>query len=103
MQMGDYYRYSTDSYFVEGHLVYTSPHLLLKRLPLIRNRMWNESLTFNYLYVPDFKNCVEFGYGIGNYLYNVGFYAGFEEGTFRMAGLRIALSVFSQREIVVGM
>jgi hypothetical protein len=103
MQMGDYYRYSTDSYFLEGHLVYTSPHLLLKHLPLIRNRIWNESLTLNYLYVPDFKNCVEFGYGIGNYLYNVGFYAGFEEGTFRMAGLRIALSVFSQREIVIGM
>jgi hypothetical protein len=103
LQMGDYYRYSTDSYFVEGHFVYTSPHLLLTKLPLLRNRMWNESLTLNYLYVPDFKHCVELGYGIGNYLYNIGFYAGFEDGTFRMAGLRIALSVFSQREIVIGM
>ncbi len=102
-QMGNYYRYSTDSYFAEGHLVYKTNNLLLKRLPVIRNRMWNESLTLNYLVVPDFKNCVEFGYGIGNYLYNVGFYAGFEEGNFRMAGLRISLWVFSQREIVVGM
>ncbi len=102
-QMGNYYRYSTDSYFAEGHLVYTTNSLLLKRLPLIRNRMWKENLTINYLYVPDYKHCIEFGYGIGNYLYNIGFYAGFEEDAFRMAGLRISLSVFSQREIVVGM
>ena len=103
IQMGDYYRYSTDSYFADAHFIYTSPMLLLKRLPLIRNRMWNESLFMNYIYVPDYKHSVEVGYGIGNYLYNIGVFAGFEKGSFRSAGFRVALSVFSKREIVVGM
>lgn len=102
-QMGDYYRYSTDSYFIEGHFSYHSPFLLLKRLPVVRNRMWSEQLLFNYIYVPEYKNCVEFGYGIGNLLYNVGVFAGFEEGVFRTAGMRISLSLFGNREIVIGM
>jgi len=103
VQMGDYYRYSTDSYFAEGHVAFRTPNLLLKRLPLIRNRLWEESLLLNYLYVPEYKHCIEFGYGIGNDFYNIGFFAGFEKDRFRSAGLRISFSIFSQNEIVVGM
>ncbi|MFH1121049.1 MAG: DUF5686 and carboxypeptidase regulatory-like domain-containing protein [Bacteroidota bacterium] len=103
MQMGDYYRYSTDSYYAEGHIEYKTPYLLLKRLPLVRNRLWEESLLLNYLYTPDYKHCIEFGYGIGNYFYNIGFFTGLETGRFRTAGLRISIPVLGKREIVVGL
>jgi len=102
-QFGDYYRYSTDAGFAEAHFVYQTPFLLLKRLPLIRNRMWDESLMFNYIYTPEYQNSFEFGYGVGNYFYNVGLFAGFEDSKFSKVGLRVSLSVFGRKEIVIGM
>lgn len=103
MQSANYYRYSTAAGFAEAHFVYQTPFLLLKRLPLIRNRMWDESLLFNYIYTPDYRNSFEFGYGIGNYFYNVGVFAGFEDSKFSTISLRVSLSVFGRKEIVIGM
>ncbi|MCO5264750.1 MAG: DUF5686 and carboxypeptidase regulatory-like domain-containing protein [Lentimicrobium sp.] len=103
LQMGDYYRYSTDTYFAEAHFIYRTPFFLLTRLPLIRNRMWTENFTLNYIYVPEYKNCVELGYGVGNSFYSIGVFAGFERGKYRIAGLRISLSMFGKQEVTIGM
>lgn len=98
-QLMGYYTYSTDQYYVEGHFQYLSPFILLKHLPVVRNRMWNESIFVNYLYVPGTKSYCELGYGIGNFLYNAGVFSSFEGITYRQTGFRISISIFGPKEI----
>ncbi len=100
-QLMDYYSNSTDKGYFEGHVMYKTPMLLLKRLPLIRNRMWTENLSANYLYVPGNGYHLELGYGMGNDFYNVGVYSGFNKSGFQSVGFRISLSVFSNQNVEI--
>lgn len=102
-QLGDYYSRSTDDAFVNARVNYSSKYLLLNRLPLLRNRLWEERITLGFLAVPQSRYLAEAGYGLGNMLYNVGIYAAYGDGHNFYWGLRIALQVFSSREITVGM
>jgi len=94
-QLLDYYKYSINDRFIEGHFNYTTPYLLLKRLPIIRNRVWTEKLMVNYLYTPDLRNYTEFGYGIGNELYNIGVFGSFKNLNSDRFGLKISLKIFN--------
>lgn len=94
-QLLDYYKYSTNDRFIEGHFNYTTPYLLLKRLPIIRNRVWTEKLMVNYLYTPLLKNYTEFGYGIGNELYNIGIFKSFKNLNSDQVGLKVSLKIFN--------
>jgi len=100
-QLMDYYTNSTDKGYVEGHVMYKTPMLLLKRLPLIRNRMWNENLSVNYLFVPETGYHLEMGYGIGNELYNIGVYSGFNNSGFESVGFRLSFSIFSNKQLEI--
>ena len=102
-QSVDYYSNSTDSWFVTAHAKYQSQMLLLKRLPLIRNRLWRESVMTSFMYTPEKGSILEIGYGIGNELYNIGGFAGFDSKGFTMAGLRISLSIFSAKQISISL
>ena len=95
----DYYTQGTDKYYAEGHFQYLSKFILLKRLPVIRNRAWNESLFASYLFLPDMKNYTEIGYGIGNSFYNAGVFSGFKGFNYQQTGIRISISIFGQKEI----
>ena len=95
-QLLDYYKYSTNDRFIEGHFSYSTPYLILKRLPLIRDRVWTESLMINYLYTPYLKNYTEFGYGIGNGLYTIGVFGSFRNLNSDRFGLKVSLKIFNQ-------
>jgi hypothetical protein len=95
-QLLDYYQYSTNDRFIEGHFIYSTPFLILKRLPVIRNRVWTEKLIANYLYTPLLKNYTEIGYGIGNELYNIGIFESFKNLNSNSFGLKISLRIFKQ-------
>ena len=100
-QMMDYYSNSTDKGYIESHVMYKTPMLLLKRLPIVRNRLWNESLSANYLFVPENGYHLELGYGIGNELYNFGVYSGFNNSGFQAVGFRLSLSIFSSKQVEI--
>ncbi|MBW6492199.1 MAG: DUF5686 and carboxypeptidase regulatory-like domain-containing protein [Lentimicrobium sp.] len=102
-QLNDYYNWSTDEGFVNAHILYNSRYLMLNRLPLLRNRLWEERLSLSFLAVQHIGYQAEAGYGLGNALYNVGIYTGYGgSGKFSM-GVRISLQVLSRNEIVIGM
>jgi hypothetical protein len=94
-QLLDYYKYSTNDRFIEGHLNYSTPFLLLKRLPLIRDRVWTEKLMVNYLSTPVLKNYTEIGYGIGNELYNIGVFGSFRNLNSDRFGVKVSLKIYS--------
>ena len=88
------YRYSTDERFLEGHVSYATPYLLLKYLPFISNRLWLENLYGHYLTQPGFKNYTEFGYGISQIFLmgSMGVFVGFEDGNYSRWGFRVAFN-----------
>ncbi len=97
----DPYKFSTNEYYLVSHIQYKAPFILLKKLPGLRNRLWNESLFFSYLYTPMNKNYMETGYGIGNMLYNIGVFAGFSGFKYEQIGLRFAILLFGAKEIAL--
>jgi hypothetical protein len=95
-QLLDYYRYSTNDRFVEGHVGYSTPYLLLKRLPLIRDRVWTEKAMINYLYTPVLGHYTEVGYAIGNELYNIGVFGSFRGLNGDRVGVKVSLRIFNR-------
>lgn len=90
-----FYQYSTSIQFLEVHANWQTRRLILKQLPIIRNSLVSENLFVNFLTTPEMKNYVETGYGLGNLflLLNVEAVAGFEEGKFRSAGVKVSLNI----------
>ncbi|KAF0200947.1 MAG: hypothetical protein FD170_3109 [Bacteroidetes bacterium] len=99
----DYYKWSTDEAYVNAHIIYNSKYLFLNRLPLLRNRLWEERFSLSFLAVQHNGHHIEAGYGIGNAIYNLGIYAGYGSDEKFLWGVRIAVPVFSRREITIGM
>ena len=90
-----FYQFSTSDQFLEGHANWQTRRLILKQLPVIRNSSITEKLFINYLSTPELKHYVETGYGISNLflLLNVEAVAGFENGKFRSAGVKVSLNL----------
>ncbi len=86
------YEHSTNDWYLEAHLHYSTPYLLVKNLPFLQDKLWNENLYFSHLTQPNFKNYNEVGYGISQIFLvaNVGVFAGFEEFEFSKWGVRLS-------------
>ncbi len=87
------YEASTNEWYLQGHLKYSSPYLLLKRLPVLSNRLWQESLHLDYLNTPHLKSYVQAGYSIDQIFFmgSVGVFAGFDEGRYKHWGISAVL------------
>jgi hypothetical protein len=87
------YEASTNEWYLQGHLKYSSPYLLLKYLPVLSNRLWNESLHLDYLHTPQLKNYMQVGYSIDQIFLmgSIGVFAGFEDGKYKHWGVSAVL------------
>ena len=90
-----FYEFSTQKSFVDAHINWQSRRLILKHLPIIKNSSVSENLFVNFLSTPEMKNYMEAGYGIRQLflLLNVEGVAGFENGKFRSAGIRVSINL----------
>ena len=89
------YEYSTNDWYVEGHFCYSTPYLLVKNIPFLQDKLWNENLYFSHLTQHDFRNYNEVGYGISQIflMANVGVFAGFEDMEFERWGVRLSFNL----------
>ena len=89
-----FYSQSTPEFFVEGHLKYTTPYLLLKLLPGLSNTLTRENLSLSYLGSRYQTNYTEIGYSLSEifFLGEVGIYMGFDDVKYRSAGVRAILN-----------
>lgn len=87
------YSISTRKGFAEAHIRYTSPTLLLKRLPGLSNTLIRENVSLAMLWTPEAGYYCEAGYALSEiFLFGtVGVYAGFSEDSFESSGLRVVL------------
>jgi hypothetical protein len=85
-----FYSLSTPEFYVEAHLKYTSPYILLKLLPGLSNTLMRENICFSYLGSRFRKSYSEVGYSISEILFvgELGVYAGFDNLTYRSIGLK---------------
>jgi hypothetical protein len=90
-----FYQYSTGSQYAEAHANLQMNKLILKRLPIIKNSSISEKIFLNYLTTPELRNYMEVGYGFTNlFLFlSAEVIAGFEDGNFRSAGVKLILNL----------
>lgn len=90
----DYYQYSVNSQYVQLLASYHSPFLLLKLLPIISERLWQENLHLAALYTKELKPYYEVGYSVNQIaaIVGVGVFAGFQDDTFSSAMLKVSIN-----------
>jgi hypothetical protein len=64
-----FYSMSTPEFYVEGHLKYTTPYLLLKLLPVLSNTLMRENISLSYFGSRYRTNYTEVGYSISEILF----------------------------------
>ena len=80
---------ATDSY-IQGHLMFETPFLILKNIPFISDFADKERIYLSQLHTPYIKSYTELGYGIGNRFFNAGIFTSFHKTNFRKIGVRAA-------------
>jgi hypothetical protein len=90
-----YYSLSTPEFYTEAHIKYTTPYLLLKLLPGLSNTLIRENLSGSFLW-SRYQNCyTELGYSLSEIFLmgEVGIYTGFDNLSFRSAGLKLIFKI----------
>lgn len=89
------YSVSTRKAFAEGHIRYTTPTLLLKRLPVLSRTLIRENIGLSVLWTPEAGYYYETGYSLSEVFLvgTAGVYAGFTGTSFESAGFRVILRI----------
>jgi hypothetical protein len=86
-----FYSMSTPEFYVEAHLKYTTPYLLLKLLPGLSNTLMRENISFSYFGSRFHRNYTEIGYSVSEILFlgELGVYVGFDDIKYRRIGANL--------------
>jgi hypothetical protein len=89
----DYYRASTNESYVQAHATLSSSYLLLKMLPWLSERLWNEAVSVDYLHTPSVAHHIQAGYSLTDigFLFDIGVFTAFENWRYHGTGLRFYL------------
>lgn len=91
------YRYSTNDKWAQAFVTYQSDYLLLKRLPFLQGKLFDEALHLNLLSTPTRETYGECGYSIGlSDLGRIGTFVSFDKQGYDQIGIRISLPLFGQ-------
>lgn len=88
----DNYAYSTNTRWAQANISWYTPYLLLKHLPFLKKKRYDEALHLRSLIVYKQSPYWEAGYSIGRSdLMRVGVFAGFEHLEFDAVGVTVSL------------
>ena len=85
--------YYSSPQYVQLHLMYDSPFLLLHFFKSISKYVLSERLYFSQLYTPEKPSYTELGYGIGNYIFNVAGFVSFHKYKVNEFGFRFTFEL----------
>ncbi|GAA4352485.1 hypothetical protein GCM10023185_12220 [Hymenobacter saemangeumensis] len=90
-QLLDYYRYSTNSSYLEAHYDHHFNGFILNKFPVIRRLKWQEVASLNYLRTPTAGHYLELGAGIEHIfkVIRVDFYTALQSGEKLGTGFRL--------------
>ncbi|GET31741.1 hypothetical protein PbJCM13498_06040 [Prolixibacter bellariivorans] len=91
-----YYELRTDNRFIEGHVSYKAPYILLKYLPGISNTLWRELVWAGYYSMPSYPQYTEIGYSLIEVLFNgnIGVFAGFDDWHYSRVGMNLVIRIY---------
>lgn len=87
----DYYSYSTNGYFIEGHFQHNFAGFILNKIPLIRKLKLQEIAGFHYLSSSTIGQYAELSVGIQRLFARADFVTSFSENQKTGAGVRFGL------------
>ena len=90
------YQYSTNEWFVAGHVKYETLFLMLKFIPRLSRTLITENIHFSFLSNPLTKSYFEVGYSLSKIFLvgNIGFFVGFNEFKSFNWSVRVGFSLF---------
>ncbi|MDR2118691.1 MAG: DUF5686 family protein [Tannerellaceae bacterium] len=92
--LGREWFYASDRY-AQVHLMYQSPFILLQFLEKEASKyVFAERLYFSRLWTPALPSYTEIGYGIGNHIFNIAFFAAFRRLEYQSIGVKFAFELF---------
>lgn len=89
--------------YVQTHVMYENPFLLLRLLKINSTKRFmqvasryimSERLYLSQLWTPVLPCYTELGYGIGNHIFNIGFFIGLDRGKYDGFGCKFAFELF---------
>ena len=93
------YAYSTDTRWAQTNISWYTPYLLLKQLPFLKKKNFDEALHLRSVAVYDRKVYTEVGYSAGLYeMARIGVFAGFDDLKFRSVGVSVSIPLSMLRE-----
>ena len=88
----DYYRFSTYTEYIEGHIEHNFSGFITNKIPLIRKLKLQEIVDFNYLATPELHNYYELGFGLQYLNIRVMYGTSFNNSSNVKNGVRIGVS-----------
>ena len=88
--------YNAAPTYAQAHVMYESPFLLLRLMKrsIISRYVFSERIYLSQLYMPVLPSYTEIGYGVGNHIFNIGFFTGFEGSKCKEFGVKFAFELF---------
>ena len=86
---------SSDRY-LRGHFTFESPFLFWPHLIKYTNLIQNERLYLNVLFEPHLNPFLEFGYGIGTHIFDVGLFVSWQNNHFGEFGFKFTFELFNK-------
>lgn len=82
--------------YLQAHIMYESPFILLQAFKREASKhVLSERLYLGQLWTPALPSYTEFGYGIGNHLFNIAVFVGFERWEYQRIGFKFAFELFN--------
>ena len=95
----DNYAYSNNTRWAQANLSWYTPYLLLKQLPFLRKKRFDEALHLRSVVVYDRKPYTEIGYSVGvSEILRAGVFVGFDCLKFHSVGVSVSIPLSMFRE-----
>jgi hypothetical protein len=88
--------YNSSNKYVRAHFTYQTPFLLLRHLKKYTRSVINERIYISALSVPHLNPYLEFGYGIGTYVFDAGIFVSYAKTSFREVGIKFTFELFNR-------
>ncbi len=89
----DSYWYNASNSYMQLHAMYESPFVFLQLFKNVTKDIFKERFYFSQLYTPALPSYTELGYGVGNYIFNVGVFVNFIKGECQTVGFKFAFEL----------
>lgn len=87
--------FNASNKYCQMHLMYESPFMISRLIDRALSRhILSERLYLGQLWTPALPSYTEIGYGLGNHIFNIGVFAGFEKKKHISTGMKFAFELF---------